>query len=319
LVLDAVEILKARKNLEGVAIRTPLTHSKALSELTGAEVYLKWENQQKTGAYKFRGAYNKICSLSAKEAEKGVITASSGNHAMAVSLASKLLGVKATVVVPEGAPKLKIEKVRALGADLILKGANFDESLVHCVELSKKTGAVYVAGTEDHKVMAGQGTIALEIMEDLPDVETIIAPVGGGGMISGIGTWAKAINPGIRVVGAQSTEARAMYESFKAGRVVEISVTPTLADGLAGQISQMALEHVSRVVDDILLADENGLKDTVLWVLANERQVIEGSAAVGPALLLQNKIALGRFEKIALVVSGGNVDMHAIGLDGQRQ
>jgi len=318
-VLDAVEILKARKNLEGVAIRTPLTHSKALSELTGAEVYLKWENQQKTGAYKFRGAYNKICSLSAKEAEKGVITASSGNHAMAVSLASKLLGVKATVVVPEGAPKLKIEKVRALGADLILKGANFDESLVHCVELSKKTGAVYVAGTEDHKVMAGQGTIALEIMEDLPDVETIIAPVGGGGMISGIGTWAKAINPGIRVVGAQSTEARAMYESFKAGRVVEISVTPTLADGLAGQISQMALEHVSRVVDDILLADENGLKDTVLWVLANERQVIEGSAAVGPALLLQNKIALGRFEKIALVVSGGNVDMHAIGLDGQRQ
>ncbi len=317
--LDAVEILKARKNLEGVAIRTPLTHSKALSELTGAEVYLKWENQQKTGAYKFRGAYNKICSLSAKEAEKGVITASSGNHAMAVSLASKLLGVKATVVVPEGAPKLKIEKVRALGADLILKGANFDESLVHCVELSKKTGAVYVAGTEDHKVMAGQGTIALEIMEDLPDVETIIAPVGGGGMISGIGTWAKAINPGIRVVGAQSTEARAMYESFKAGRVVEISVTPTLADGLAGQISQMALEHVSRVVDDILLADENGLKDTVLWVLANERQVIEGSAAVGPALLLQNKIALGRFEKIALVVSGGNVDMHAIGLDGQRQ
>lgn len=319
MVLDAVEILKARKNLEGVAIRTPLTHSKALSELTGAEVYLKWENQQKTGAYKFRGAYNKICSLSAKEAEKGVITASSGNHAMAVSLASKLLGVKATVVVPEGAPKLKIEKVRALGADLILKGANFDESLVHCVELSKKTGAVYVAGTEDHKVMAGQGTIALEIMEDLPDVETIIAPVGGGGMISGIGTWAKAINPGIRVVGAQSTEARAMYESFKAGRVVEISVTPTLADGLAGQISQMALEHVSRVVDDILLADENGLKDTVLWVLANERQVIEGSAAVGPALLLQNKIALGRFEKIALVVSGGNVDMHAIGLDGQRQ
>lgn len=317
--LDAVEILKARKNLEGVAIRTPLTHSKALSELTGAEVYLKWENQQKTGAYKFRGAYNKICSLSAKEAEKGVITASSGNHAMAVSLASKLLGVKATVVVPEGAPKLKIEKVRALGADLILKGANFDESLVHCVELSKKTGAVYVAGTEDHKVMAGQGTIALEIMEDLPDVETIIAPVGGGGMISGIGTWAKAINPGIRVVGAQSTEARAMYESFKAGRMVEISVTPTLADGLAGQISQMALEHVSRVVDDILLADENGLKDTVLWVLANERQVIEGSAAVGPALLLQNKIALGRFEKIALVVSGGNVDMHAIGLDGQRQ
>jgi len=318
LVLDAVEILKARKKLEGVAIRTPLTHSKALSELTGAEVYLKWENQQKTGAFKFRGAYNKICSLSPRKAVKGVITASSGNHALAVSMASKLLGVRATVVVPERAPKVKIEKVRALGVDLILKGANFDESLVHCMELSKKTGAVYVPGTEDHKVMAGQGTIASEIMEDIPDVETIIAPVGGGGMISGIGTWAKANNPGIRVVGAQSTEARAMYESFRAGRVVEIPVTPTLADGLAGQISQMALNHVSRVVDDILLADEKGLMDTVLWVMANERQVIEGSAAVGPALLLQNKITLGKSEKVALVVSGGNIDMHVIGLEGRR-
>jgi threonine dehydratase len=317
MVLDAAEVLKARKALQGVAVRTPLTHSKALSDLCSADVYLKWENHQKTGAYKFRGAYNKISSLSQEERQRGVITASSGNHALAVSLASKLLQVKATVVVPELAPKIKIEKVRALGANLVLKGANFDESLVHCMDLAEKTGAIYVAGTEDHKVMAGQGTIACEILEDIPDIDTIIAPVGGGGMISGVGTWAKAVNHKIRIVGAQSTEARAMRESLKAGRVVEIPVTPTLADGLAGQISQMALDHVSPVVDEILLADEKGLKDAILWILSHERQVIEGSAAVGPALLLQGRYVPKKSEKIAVVISGGNIDMHVIGLGGK--
>lgn len=315
MVLDAVEILKAKRNLLGVANRTPLTHSRALSDLSGAEVYLKWENLQKTGAYKFRGAYNRICSLTLDEKKVGVVTASSGNHAMAVSLASRLLDVKATVVVPENAPKVKLEKIRMFGANLIMKGANFDESLVHCMDLADKTGAVYVPGTEDHKVMAGQGTIACEILEELPDVSTIIAPIGGGGMITGIGTWAKTVNPRIRVVGAQSTEARAMYESFKAGRLTEIPVTPTIADGLAGQISQMAFDHVRRVVDDIFLADETELKRTILWMLANERQVIEGSSAVAPALILQKMIHLGRSERTAIVISGGNVDTHVLGLD----
>jgi len=164
-------------------------------------------------------------------------------------------------------------------------------------------------------VMAGQGTIACEILEELPDVRTIIAPIGGGGMIAGIGTWAKTVSPKIRVVGAQSTEARAMYESFKSGKLKKIPVTPTIADGLAGQISQMALDLVTRVVDDILLADEAELKRTILWVLANERQVIEGSSAVGPALILQKKIRLENSEKTVIVISGGNVDMHVLGLD----
>jgi threonine dehydratase len=313
-VLNAIEIIKAKKNLQGVANRTPLTYSKALSELSGAEVYLKWENLQRTGAYKFRGAYNKISSLSPEERMRGVITASSGNHALAVSLASQILEVKATVVVPANAPKVKIERCRALGANLVIKGANFDESLVHCNELAEKTGAIYVPGTEDHKVMAGQGTIALEILEDIPDLDTIITPVGGGGMISGVGAWAKTVNPNIRVLGAQSSAARAMYESFKAHRVLEIPVVPTIADGLAGQISQMALDHVSMVVDDILLAEERELKNTILWVLRNERQVIEGSSAVGPALILQKRIAFRKGEKVAMVISGGNIDMNLLGL-----
>lgn len=314
MVLDAVEVLKAKARLRGVAIRTPLTYSKGLSDACGGEVYLKWENQQRTGAYKFRGAYNKICSLSKEERDRGVVTASSGNHALAVSLASELLGVTATVVVPEKAPKIKIEKLRGLGANLVIRGANFDESLVHCMDLAERTGAVYVPGTEDHMIMAGQGTIALEIMEDLPDVNTVIAPVGGGGLISGVGTWIKTVNPKIRLLGAQSTAARAMYESFKAGSVREIPVVPTIADGLAGQISEMALEHVSRVVDEIILADEGDLKDTVIWALKNERQVIEGSSAVGPTLILRKKVEIASGEKVAIVITGGNIDMNVLGL-----
>jgi len=317
MVLSAIEVLKAKKNLAGVATRTPLTRSAGLSEIAGAEVYLKWENQQRTGAYKFRGAYNKICSLSHEERDKGVITASSGNHALAVSLASKLLEVGATVVVPTSAPKVKVERCLELGANLVISGANFDESLVHCMDLAEKTGAVYVPGTEDHKIMAGQGTIACEILEDKPDTTVIIAPVGGGGLISGLGAWAKTVNPRLKLVGAQSTAARAMHESLLARRVVEIPVVPTLADGLAGQISQFALDHVSRYVDDILLAEELGLKGAIGWILANERQVIEGSGSVGPALIIQKKIAFRENDEVAVVISGGNVDMAILGLDAK--
>ena len=314
MVLSAVEVLKARMNLDGVAARTPLTRSQGLSEIAGADVYLKWENQQRTGAYKFRGAYNKICSLSHEERDKGVITASSGNHALAVSLASKILEVKATVVVPTSAPQVKVKRCRELGAELVVHGANFDESLVHCMDLAERTGAVYVPGTEDHKIMAGQGTIASEILEDMPEVNVIIAPVGGGGLISGLGAYAKAVKPRLRLVGAQSTAARAMHESLRAGRVVEIPVVPTLADGLAGQISQFALEHVSRYVDETVLADEGGLMAAVRWVLSNERQVVEGSGAVGPALILQRKIAFDKGDTVAIVITGGNIDMSVLGL-----
>jgi len=314
MVLSAIEVLKAKQNLSGVANRTPLTRSSGLSELAGADIYLKWENQQRTGAYKFRGAYNKICSLSHSERDRGVITASSGNHALAVSLASLLLEVKATVVVPTSAPKVKIQRCQELGANLVIEGANFDESLVHCMKLSEETGAVYVPGTEDHKVMAGQGTIACEILEDMPEINVVVAPIGGGGLVSGLGTWAKAVNPNLRLIGAQSTAARAMHESLRSKKVVEIPVVPTLADGLAGQISQFALEHVSKVVDETFLAEESGLKETIGWVLRNERQVIEGSASVGPALILQKKVSFRKDDKVAVVVTGGNIDMGILGI-----
>jgi len=312
--LSAVEILKAKKNLEGIVYRTPLTYSKILSEISGAEMYLKWENLQKTGSFKLRGAYNKVCSLTQEERRKGVVTASSGNHGLAVAFVANRMGIKATVVVPENAPKIKVERCRAFGAEVVLKGANYDESLIHCKKMVSERGASYIPAFEDYQVIAGQGTIGCEILEEMPDTDTIIVPVGGGSLISGIALWAKTINPNIRVVGAQSTAAYTMYECFKAKKIVDVPVPPTIADGLAGGISQMTLDLVLKYVDEIVLAKEEDLKNAILWILKNERQVVEGSGIVGPAAILQGKIRFKPGEKVVVVISGGNIDMELLDL-----
>ena len=312
--LSAVEILKARKNLEEVVYHTPLTYSKKLSEISGAEVYLKWENLQKTGSFKLRGAYNKIISLTPKERNKGVITASAGNHALAVALVAKMMNLKAIVVVPENAPKIKVEQCRALEAEVVLKGANYDESVTYCKKMVSETGATYIPASEDYKVIAGQGTIGCEILEEMPDTSVILVPVGGGGLISGIALWAKTVNPNIRVVGVQSTAAYTMYECFKAKKIVDIPVPPTIADGLAGGISQITLDLALKYVDEIVLAKEEKLKKAILWVLKNERQVVEGAGIVGPAAILQGKIRFKPSEKVVVVISGGNIDMELLNL-----
>jgi len=312
--LSAVEILEARKNLEGVVYRTPLTYSRKLSEISGAEINLKWENLQKTGSFKLRGAYNKISSLTPEEHSKGVITASAGNHALAVAHVAKMMGIKATVVVPETAPKIKVKLCRALEAEVVLKGANYDESVVYCKKMISKTGATYIPSFEDPKVIAGQGTIGCEILEDMPETDTIIVPVGGGSLISGIALWAKTVNPKIKVVGAQSTAAYTMYECFRAKKIVDVPVPPTIADGLAGGISQITLDLVLKYVDEIVLAEEEKLKSAILWLLKNERQIVEGSGVVGPAAVLQRKIRFKRGEKVAIVISGGNIDMELLNL-----
>ena len=207
-----------------------------------------------------------------------------------------------------------MELCRALGAEVVLKGANYDESVVYCKKMVSKTGATYIPSFEDYKVIAGQGTIGCEILEDMPETDTIIVPVGGGSLISGIALWAKTVNPKIRVVGVQSTAAYTMYECFKAKKIVDVPVPPTIADGLAGGISQMTLDLVLKYVDEIVLAEEEGLKSAILWVLKNERQIVEGSGAVGPAAVLQRKIRFKRGEKVVIVISGGNIDMELFNL-----
>ncbi|MFQ5980169.1 MAG: threonine/serine dehydratase [Candidatus Heimdallarchaeota archaeon] len=312
--ISAIDILKAKKNLEKAIYRTPLTFSRKLSEISGAEVYLKWENLQKTGSFKIRGAYNKICSLTSEERSKGVITASAGNHAAAVALTAKMINVKATVVVPVNTPKVKIERCQALGAKVILWGAYYDESVVHCKELVAKTGAAFIPGFEDYQVIAGQGTIGCEILEEIPEIETIIVPIGGGGLISGIALYCKTLNPKIRVIGAQSTAAYTMSECFRAKKMVDVPVPPTIAEGLAGGIDQLTLDLVLEYVDEIVLAKEEDLKDSILWILEKERHVVEGSGIVGPAAILQRIVGFDQGEKVAVVISGGNIDIDMLNL-----
>jgi len=316
--LTAVDVLRARRALKASAVRrTPLTHSKALSEVSGAEVYLKWENLQVTGAYKPRGASYRMSLLTPEERARGVITASAGNWALGVAMAAQMMAVKATICVPANTPRVKVERCRSYGAEVVLHGSYFDEAFSHCQELSKTSGATYVSGTDDYDVFAGHGTVAVEILEDLPEVEAILIPVGGGGLASGVACWAKTVNPDIKVIGVQSTAARTMYECYRARRLVDVPVPPTVAEGLAGGITQLNLDLALRYLDDMVLADEEDLIRTIRWVLAVERQVVEGSAAVGPASLLEKKIPLRRGQKVAIVISGGNIDLERIGIKGR--
>lgn len=310
----AVDVLRARKVISGSVERTPLTHSRALSDLSGAEVHLKWENLQRTGSYKVRGALYRMSLLSEEERRRGVITASAGNWALGVALGARSLGVRATICVPENTPKVKVGKCEALGAEVVLHGSYFDEAFAHCMELAKEGGRTFVSGTDDLDVMAGHGTVGVEVLEDLPDVDAIVCPVGGGGLLSGIATWAKTVNPRVRVVGAQSTAARTLHDCFRAGRLVEVPVPPTICEGLAGGITQLNLDLAKRWIDDIVLADEGRLKDAILWLMRNERQIVEGSAAVGPAAILQGKIRFRPGEKVAVVLSGGNIDLDRLGI-----
>lgn len=312
--ISAIDILKARRVQQGVVVKTPLTRSVFLSETSGAEVYIKWENLQRTGAYKLRGAVYRMSLLSPGERRKGVITTSAGNWALGVALSAQAMGVHATICVPENTPKVKVERCRSFGAEVVLHGRYFDEAFAHCQELAAKSEETYVSGTDDLNTFAGHGTIGIEVSEELPDVETYVIPVGGGGLATGIAVWARTVNPEVRIVGAQSTAARTLHECFKAGKLVDVPVPPTIAEGLAGGVTQLNLDLAKEYLDDIVLADEEELRRTIMSVLRNERQVVEGSAAVGPAAILQGRIEFRRGEKVVVVISGGNIDMETLNL-----
>lgn len=309
----AIDVLRARKAIAGVVERTPQTRSANLSGLANAEVHLKWENLQRTGSYKVRGALYRMSQLSSEEMSRGVITTSAGNWALGVALGADSLGIEATICVPENTPKVKVDKCRALGAEVVLRGRYFDEAFAYCQELAGKSGKTYVSGTEDLGVMAGHGTVGVEILEELPDVETIVCPVGGGGLLTGIATWAKTVNPAIRIIGVQSTAAYTLHECFKSRRLVDVPVPDTICEGLAGGITQLNLDLALRWFDDVVLAEEEKLKDTIVHMMRHERQIVEGAAVVGPAAIMQEKIRFAEGERVAVVVSGGNIDLDWLG------
>ncbi len=307
--LDLNRIYQARKNLKGVVLPVPLTLSHRLSEISGTRAYLKWENLQKTGSFKVRGAVHKMLSTERRELSRGVVTASAGNHAQGVAYGARLLGLPAMTVMPVFTPRVKIETTERLGASVILFGGNYDEAHGRALELAGETGMTYIPACEDVDVMAGHGTIGLEILEDRPETDTILVPVGGGGLISGIAVAAKSIHPEVEVIGVQSTQACTMFHCYNAGKMVPVPVVPTVVEGLAGGIEEINLEIVKRTVDDMILADEDHLTEAIRWILAHERQLVEASGAVGVAAILQGRICGMKNKNIVVVISGGNIDM----------
>ncbi|MFW9832212.1 MAG: threonine/serine dehydratase, partial [Candidatus Thorarchaeota archaeon] len=258
--------------------------------------------------FKIRGAFNKIASLSLEVASRGVVTASTGNHALAVALAAKHHKIPATVIVPEAASPLKIKKCKQYGATIITHGVNYDEAATYSVEYAKEQGSTLIHAYADPLVIAGQGTIGYEILDEHPETNVVIVPIGGGGLISGISLWVKTQRSNIRVIGVQTTATRAFYENFHAKRLYYVPVEPTIADGLAGNTEQLNLDIGLKYVDDIVLVEESGLRHAIRWTMENEHQILEPAGVVGIAAILQGKVKFHSNEKVVVVATGSNID-----------
>jgi threonine dehydratase len=308
-VVNLKNIQDARKAIAPYIKRTPLVQSQFLSSSCGCGVYLKLENLQITSSFKPRGVFNKLLHLSADEKSKGIITASAGNHGEAVAFAAQKLNYYARVVVPITTPKVKIDGIRKYGADLVLFGENYDEAEHKAKELARKDGCAYVSPYNDELIIAGHGTIGLEIIEALPNVDTVMVPLGGGGLISGISIAIKSSRPDVQVIGVQSKSSPVMYESLKAGKIVEIQkvTTKSVAEGLSGNVGPITFEIVQKYVDRVVLAKEETLRHAVYLLWNYDKQVIEGSGAAAVAPIMENK-PLFKDKLVVSVVTGGNID-----------
>ncbi|MBL7183922.1 MAG: pyridoxal-phosphate dependent enzyme [Anaerolineae bacterium] len=307
--LSLQDILAAQRNLSGLVARTPLEYSFLLSQRAGCEVYLKLENWQKTGSFKVRGAINKVASLTEEEKARGLVTASAGNHALGVAYAARALGnVPTTVFVPVNAPTSKLKRLEEFECDVLLSGNSYDEAHHFADDFERAHGATYVHAYDDPLTIAGQGTVGLEVLEDLPEAEAILVPVGGGGLIAGIAVAAKAINPHIQVIGVQPGASPAAYLSLRDGRPYEeYDAAPTIADGLAGGFGCLPFEIAGHLIDEIVLVSEEETRAAVFTLLELAQLVVEGAGAVGIAALLAGKVNLaGR--KVVAVLTGANID-----------
>ena len=300
-------ILEARERLKGVAQRTGLVQFKALSD-EQSQVFLKTEDLQNTGSFKVRGAYIKIASLSEEERACGVIASSAGNHVQGVALAAKAFGVPATIVMPAGAPLSKVKATRELGANVVLHGTVYDDAYAEACRIQQETGATFIHPFDDPMVIAGQGTIGLEIMDDLPDVRTIVVPIGGGGLASGVAAAVKMLHPNVRVIGVQASGAAGMKASMDAGRVVELPSAKTIADGIAvKKPGELTFALCSRYLDEIVTVDDDEIAQAILFLMERGKIVAEGAGAAPVAAIMNRKFDVSG--KVAAVISGGNIDV----------
>lgn len=308
--LDINKIYQARERIKDVVVDTPLSFAPYLSHVSGCEAYLKKENLQVTGAFKIRGAYNKIATLSDAQKACGVIAASAGNHAQGVALSASKFGIKAVIVMPESTPLTKVNGVKHYGAEVILAGTNYDEAYAYAKLYGEKNSLTFVHPFEDDEVMAGQGTLALDILDGCMDLDAVVIPVGGGGLISGMACAFKSINPKIEVIGVSAKGAPALKNSFDLKTPVDSLSVRTIADGIAVRdTSPITLGYMLDSVDKFISVDDEEIASAILFLLEKQKLVVEGAGAVGVAALLHNKLEHLKGKKVAVVLSGGNMDV----------
>jgi len=311
-VISFDDIKKAQENIKDYIHRTPLVYSNSISRITGLEVYIKLENLQKTGSFKIRGATNKISRLSEDERKRGVVTASAGNHAQGVALAASRLGIKAAVVMPEKASISKQLATKGYGAEVILYGNSFDEALEYARRIERDRNCTFIHTYDDNDLIAGQGTIGLEILEDLPDVDSVVVPIGGGSLISGISIAVKGKKRDTQIVGVEAKAAAAMYLSRQSGKNTPVTSLHTIADGIAiKKIGDITFPIIQQKVDEIVTVEEEEIAAAILLLMERKKVVVEGAGAVPLAAIMDSKTRI-KGKKVALVLSGGNIDMNIL-------
>lgn len=304
--LSLGDIELAATRLHGHLLDTPCVESRTLSQVTGAQVFLKFENLQYTASFKERGACNKLAQLSADERKRGVIAMSAGNHAQGVAYHAQRLGIRAVIVMPRFTPGVKIERTRGFGAEVVLHGDTLEEARTHALELAEKQGLVFVHPYDDEAVVAGQGTVALEMLRVLPDLDTLVIAVGGGGLIAGMATAARALQPGIEIIGVQTSRFPAMVNAIKGTHHPQ--GTSSIAEGIAvGTPGNITREIIARLVDDMLLVDEGDIEQAMVMLLEIEKTLVEGAGAAGLAALLKYPARFAG-KRVGLVLCGGNID-----------
>ena len=307
--MDLRDVYLARRRIRGRVRQTPVERSHSLSELCGGEVWLKLENLQLTGSFKIRGALNKLSQLSDEVRNRGVIAASSGNHGQAVGYVTRELGVEATIVVPRNTPEVKLEAIRRYGVELIVHGGEYMGAERLARRMEREEGKTFVSAYNDPDIIVGQGTIGLEMVEAVPDLDVILVPVGGGGLIAGVASALKAALSGIEVLGVQSVASPVMCESIRHGRIVEMDAEESVAEGLHGGIEEgsITFDLCRDLVDDFILVREETIKGAIRLLLTRQRQVVEGAGAVGVAAIMEDPERF-RGHRVGVVVSGGNMD-----------
>ncbi|KGK91935.1 threonine dehydratase [Desulfosporosinus sp. HMP52] len=310
--ISLADIKNAKTTLQGVSYKTALVFNPRLSNMSGNQVFVKMENLQRTGSFKIRGAYNRIANLTDQEKALGVIASSAGNHAQGVAVAAAIYGIEAKIVMPLHAPLSKVTATRKYGAEVILHGEAYDEAYNEARRIQAETQATFIHPFNDPLVIAGQGTIALEILDDLPDVEVVVLPIGGGGLISGVALALKTINPAIKIVGVQSKNNPSMLESINNKHLITVNGTPSIADGIAVKTpGKLTFELVSKYVDDIVAVDEDEIASTMLLFLESAKVVSEGAGAASAAGII-HRLTHYKNRKIVAVLSGGNVDVNIL-------